>query len=52
MRLSEKELRLKRAIYVQQRLKGVKNRYPVILRLSEELFISIFTIYKDLKRVI
>jgi len=47
--INEKELKRKRAIYVQQRMVGVKHRAKMIKKLSEELFISVHAIYRDLK---
>jgi len=50
-KINIKELKRKRALYLQQRLKDVKkiHRIHIIYRLANELFISVDTIYRDLR---
>lgn len=49
-RLSEKELKRKRKEYIRQRLEGVQHKGTEVRRLSRELFLSMATIYRDLRK--
>ena len=49
MESKEKENKIRRAIYVQQRLKNIKNKRREINKIAYELFLNPATIYRDAK---